>query len=239
MDPKRFYNQDMPSKQGADYEAARWHASPILEAQFGAMRDTVRRLAVPAFTGAGSLLEVGPGPGTWTKELLNALPAVSITAVDISSEMLERARAHLAPYGDRVKYVEHDFTTYRAEHSFDAFFSSRAIEYMPDKALAARSIASLLRARGVGVLVTKTPKPFFNRIRGRVLSPLHQGQVSPKELTRILEEAGLMVERITIATVTIPGLRSAFLNRMLYRALKYLPFISLFSESYAIRFRKV
>lgn len=239
MDPKRFYNQDMPGKQGADYEAARWHASPILEAQFEATRDTVRRLAVPAFAGANSLLEVGPGPGTWTKELLDALPAVSVTAVDISSEMLERARTHLAPYGDRVTYVEHDFTTYAAEQSFDAFFSSRAIEYMPDKAAAARSIASLLRPQGVGVLITKMPKPFFNRMRGRTLSPLHQGQVSPKELTRVFKEAGLKVERVTIVTVTIPGLRFAFLNRMLYGVLKHLPLVSMFSESYAVRFQKV
>ena len=31
IDPKKFYNDTMPSKFGGDYENARWHSSAFVE----------------------------------------------------------------------------------------------------------------------------------------------------------------------------------------------------------------
>lgn len=238
MDPKGFYDTRMLQKLGADYEHARWHSSPTQEAQYGMMRTLLDTRVAQYLKGAERILEIGPGPGTWTKRLMHALPRGSFTLLDISSEMLSRARATL---GDSAEFIEKDFSEYSAERAFDAFFSSRAIEYMPDKVRVVESIARLLAPKGRGVVITKMPKPLFDRVARRKLSNLHRGQIAPRELLAHLHKAGLRVDSVRIATATIPLLRSAFVNRVAFTLLSRLPFIvpfSFFAESYAVFFRK-
>jgi SAM-dependent methyltransferase len=239
-DPRAFYNDRMPEKQGEDYEHARWHANPLLEAQFQMMTSTLSTLAVPYVQSATSVLEVGPGPGTWTKLLMTANPKAHYTLLDISREMLSRARNALAQVPN-VTYIEDDLTAHRPSGQYDFFFSSRAIEYMPDKERAVAVIEELLARGGYGVVVTKMPKGLLYAIRGRKVPEFHTGQISPTRLAALLRKAGLQVESIRIATATVPGLGSPYLNRAAHTILSRIPLVplmNLFAESYAIRFRK-
>jgi ubiquinone/menaquinone biosynthesis C-methylase UbiE len=239
-DPKSFYNDTMPDKVGGDYESARWHANPLLSAQYRMMIDVLNRLVVPISHRASRVLEVGPGPGTWTKFLLTANQNARYTLVDISKEMLAQAREGLASHTD-VTFVESDLLAFESSQPFDFFFSSRAIEYMPDKRAAARKIASLFAPGAHGAIITKMPKPFFDQVRGRKVATLHTGQIAPRDLARILEHSGLIVEKIRIATATLPGFSSARANGWVYMLLKHLPLFfpfTLFAESYLIIFRK-
>ncbi|MEK9176744.1 MAG: methyltransferase domain-containing protein, partial [Patescibacteria group bacterium] len=238
MDPKRFYDSVSPEKFGGDYERARWGSSPMARAQYAMTRDAIRRAALPALARARSVLELGPGPGTWTKILMEANPDAAYTLVDISKKMLDQAQSALP--GSRVSFVESDWLAFVPQSAQDFFFSSRAIEYVPDKEAAARVVAHALAPRGRGTIVTKMPKRLFDRMRGRRVR-LHRGQVSPEELAAALTLAGLRVTDVSIATATLPMFRSASANRALYAALKHLPLVfplSLFAESYAISFEK-
>lgn len=239
MDPKSFYDRTMPEKFGGDYESARWAANPLLRAQYKMLADALRRQVFPLVAPAARVLETGPGPGTWTKLLLEANPSARYTLVDISHEMLSRARGALADQAN-IDFVESDLLAYESAESYDFFFSSRAIEYMPDKTAAARKIASLLAPGASGAVITKMPKAFFDRMKGRD-SALHVGQIAPDDLVRLFEQAGLSVERVRIATATFPGFGSARLNSLVYAILKYVPLffpLSLFAESYLVTFRK-
>lgn len=239
-DPKRFYDQTMPDKLGMDYEAARWKANPLLAAQYEMLRQQVGTWAKKHAPNAGRILEVGPGPGTWTKMLLAENPHASYTLVDISSEMLAQAKEALASYPN-VSFVESDLAAFTNDEPFDLFFSSRAIEYMPDKELICRRIASLLTPGGEGAIVTKMPKPFFERLRGTSVASLHSGQIGPRALTRLLAEAGLTVTGVRVATATVPGVRSAAFNRFAFALLSRLPLIAplrIFAESYLVTFTK-
>ena len=236
MDPKRFYNEEMPQKLGEDYERARWHSNAFQESQYGMMRDVMRRVVLPRVSGAGTVLEVGPGQGTWTRFLFEASPTARYTLVDISAEMLARAQANL-PHGFPVSFIESDFLAFNPPERFDALLSSRAIEYMPDKAAVAAKIASLLAPGGRAILITKMPKRFFDSLSGRKLSELHQGQIAPSALARFLTDAGLRVSEVRMATATVPGFKSAFLNRLAFSLLSRLPLTPLtapFAESYAV-----
>ena len=240
MDPKSFYNEAMPQKYGSDYEAGRWRATPLLAAQYDMLADMMRREVVPLVRGAKRVVEVGPGPGTWTKLLLEVNSDARYTLVDISEEMLAQARKGLAGHSN-VVFVESDLLALESSQTFDFFFSSRSIEYMPDKHEACRKIASLLAPGAQGALVTKMPKPLFDRLRDRSTSALHKGQISPAQLSRLLSEAGVFVERARIATATVPGFGSAALNRLAYAALKRIPLFfpfTLFAESYLVTFRR-
>ncbi len=239
-DPRSFYDETMPQKQGGDYEHARWRANPLLAAQYEMTADAVDRVVAPLARGAARVLEAGPGPGTWTKRLLAANAAAAYTLVDISREMIAQARRGLSGHAN-VTLVEGDFAALEPSEPFDFFFSSRAIEYMPDKEAAMRKVSELLRAGGRGALITKMPKPFFDRLRGRGLRSLHSAQIAPRALVRLLERSGLEVGAVRIATATVPLVGSASLNRWAYRILARLPFmfpLTLFAESYLVTFRK-
>ncbi len=240
MDPKSFYNEAMPQKYGSDYEAGRWRATPLLAAQYDMLASVMHRLVVPLARDARNVVEVGPGPGTWTKFLLEANTTASYALVDISKEMLDRAREGLSGRTN-ISFVESDLATYESTGPFDFFFSSRAIEYMPDKQNVCDKISSLLAPGAHGVIVTKMPKPLFDRLRGRSVTSLHTGQITPSELARLLVSSGLTVLKIRVATATVPGLGSARLNRFVYGLLKWVPLFFPFSmcaESYVIVFRK-
>lgn len=239
-DPKYFYNEEAPHKLGSDYEFARWRSSALLVEQHRMMVNVLSQVVAPCMRGASRVLELGPGPGTWTKFLLKANPTATYTLVDISHKMLSLARTSLAPTGKEIGFVESDFLEFQVSQSYDFFFSSRAIEYIEDKTAAVKKIATLLAPGASGVIITKMPKPLFDRIRGRTRA-LHGAQVFPQTLVDMLEQTGLIVDSVRLATATVPVLGSARANFWAYRLFKNLTFIlpvKLFAESYLVVFRK-
>lgn len=238
--PKEFYDTVMPGKLGADYEGARWLKTPLLRAQYAMTAQTIREHVAPASRNAKRIIEVGPGPGTWTALLLAANDVASYTLVDISREMLSLARGRFSQRSN-VSFVESDFLSFESEQTYGYFFSSRAIEYMPDKRRACQKIANLLAPGARGAIVTKMPKPLFDRLRGRFVMPLHGAQIAPRALVRFLRESGLVVDGVRLATATVPLIGSALLNMLAYRFLKHVPLfvpLSLFAESYIVTFKK-
>lgn len=238
--PKEFYDTVMPDKLGKDYESARWGTTPLQSAQYDMTAQTVREHVLPCFRNATRVLEVGPGPGTWTKLLLGANPSAVYTLVDISAVMLMQARNFLQQHRN-ITFVESDLTQFKTEEKFNGFFSSRAIEYMPDKAAAAATISSLLSSGAYGAIITKTPKYFFDRLRGRKVADLHRGQIAPRELAKKLRDAGLEIVGVYPATATVPFVGSVFLNRLAFRLLQRLSAwypLTLLTESYCVVFRK-
>lgn len=230
----------MPQKLGfgGNYEIGRWKANPLLFAQYQMMSDALTHSAVPFVRHARRVLEIGPGPGTWTKMLLEANPTAQYTLVDISKEMLVQARQNLKE--QNVSFIESDLIALHSSESFDFVFSSRAVEYM-DKQAALAKIASLLVPGGRGVIVTKMPKPFFDRLKNRSISVLHTEQISPTELAHHLKQSGCIVKKVRIATATLPGFNSALANRFVFSLLHRLPLffpLTLFAESYLVVFQK-
>jgi len=235
MDPKSFYNKQMPEKQGADYEHARWHANSLVHAQYKMMCSLFdTHIAVSS---CKNILEIGPGPGTWTKMLQKQAPAAKLTLLDISSEMLLRAKNNLAG-SKRVTFIEGDFIEKDIRDLFDCVFSSRAIEYMEDKEALVQKLWDITLPGAQVVLITKTPKPLLNALRGRNLSKLHQGQVSPDKLIKLLGAQGFVLEKLRVATATLPGLSIPFLNTIVFALTKHLPLLPVLSESYIVICKK-
>jgi SAM-dependent methyltransferase len=106
------------------------------------------------------ILEIGCGPGTWTREV--AARCEWLTAVDLSGKMIAEARKNVQ--GLPVQFIHSDFLQSRTEGKFDKVFSVRAMEYIPDKAQLAGKIAELLAPGGRVVLTTKSR---FSMWRGR------------------------------------------------------------------------
>ncbi len=99
-----------------------------------------------------SLLEIGCGPGTWTGLLSHR--ARSVTAIDLSPQMLEQARQAVPSAG--VHFVQADAARFDTDDRFDAAVSVRVLEYIPEWAAIVARLGQLVRPQGRVVLVTKT-----------------------------------------------------------------------------------
>ncbi|VEB96693.1 Trans-aconitate 2-methyltransferase [Cedecea lapagei] len=105
------------------------------EARFEALMDV---LALQ-FKGEFSLLELGCGPGSLTRRLLQRFPAAHVTALDVDPVMLAIARETLSVFGDRVRILSADLVTPDWQKKIiglrpNAIVSSTALHWlMPDR----------------------------------------------------------------------------------------------------------
>lgn len=122
------------------------------EARFDALMDT---LALQ-FDGPFTLVELGCGPGSLTRRLLQRFPTLQVTALDLDPVMLAIARETLAPFGERVRLLSANLATpCWQEHIVglqpDAVVSSTALHWlMPERQHALhREIQALLAEDGL------------------------------------------------------------------------------------------
>lgn len=89
------------------------------------------------------VLDAGCGTGRLTAELLEVLPRGRVVGVDLSQNMLDAARAHLAQYGTRVSLIACDLLHLPFENTFDGIVSTAAFHWVLDHD---RLFANLRRA---------------------------------------------------------------------------------------------
>lgn len=90
--------------------------------------DELAPLLVDAFAPSGDVLELACGPGGFTRELVRH--ASTLTAVDASARMLERARA--ATEGAPVRFVEADVLSWEPDATYDAVFFGFWLSHVPE-----------------------------------------------------------------------------------------------------------
>ncbi len=237
---RKHFNSTAKEAADGSYEERRWMRNARTKEQFTAAEIFITSHFIPRIKGARAIMELGPGPGTWTRCIASAIPKAKIVLVDISKEMLTRASNAIAPHPTELR--EGDFLSVATEvGEVDAFFSSRAIEYVSDKRAAVAKIASVMTSNAYGCIITKMPKTTVNRIRRYTPSDLHQKQVYPKVLKQLLAEAELSSLQLYPVTMSVPFLRSAAADRLVntfFSRFPLNPLSALFAESYAIIFRK-
>ncbi|MGL5617059.1 MAG: malonyl-ACP O-methyltransferase BioC [Sarcina sp.] len=77
-----------------------------------------------------SILEIGCGTGTLTKLLLENFKEANITAVDISSGMIERAKEKIQ--SDKVTFILGDVEQLELEESYDLIISTSTFQWIKD-----------------------------------------------------------------------------------------------------------
>lgn len=241
-DPKTFYNEKMPKKMGSDYEHSRWHADAIREAGYQMTKDAIERhlfKAVPELT-AANILEIGPGVGTWTKLLVDNYSGASLDLLDISAEMLRRAKVALPPTAP-IRYFEGDFLAWSPDRKYHLAFSSRAVEYIGDKSAFIRGLDEAMAPGAAGFIITKMPHHWRWWLLRRKFAIFHQWQMPPLVFGQLLAEHGFSDIEIYPSTVNVPFFNLSFINMFVYRlfcGMQLNAISSAFAESYCVRFRK-
>ena len=99
----------------------------------------------------GKLLEVGSGPGRLTVRLAREAPGVTLTGVDISSAMVERAarRAARAGLSQRVQFEVGDVAALPlSDEEFDGVVSTLSLHHWSDPASGLAEICRVLKPGG-------------------------------------------------------------------------------------------
>jgi SAM-dependent methyltransferase len=160
-----------------------------------------------------ALVEIGCGVGRLTRAL--AARAASVTALDVSGEMLAKAR-ELNPHLDNVSWLHGDGATLRgvADASADGCFSHVVFQHLPDPALTlgyVREMGRVLRPGGWAAFVLSTDAAVHRprrRASWRLAALLGRGPrgqehpawlgsaVALDRLEAAASEAGLELERV-------------------------------------------
>jgi phosphatidylethanolamine/phosphatidyl-N-methylethanolamine N-methyltransferase len=151
---------------------ARW--APVYDVVFGPVMHAPRRAAVAAIPpDASRVLEVGVGTGI---SLPHYPPTVRITGIDLSPDMLERARARVSDAG--LRNVEALVAMDASELSFpaDRFDVAMAMFVMtvvPDPARVMAEMRRVVRPGGLILAVSHfASERGVRKLMGRPLSPL-------------------------------------------------------------------
>ncbi len=240
-DIKNMYNLEVKKQSKGNYEHYRWMSTPDAKIDYMMTYEAIY-LQIKQLN-FKKVIELGPGPGTWTKLLIEENPKARFLLVDISREMIRQAKKNLPK--KNIVFKESNFLDVPIKEKFGLFFSSRAIEYIPDKVAAIDKIYNLLNEKGIGIIITKQPHPvkmIFRRMLGKKISAEHMEKISPRSFKKLLLKRGF--KDISVYPVLmppkmlfIPRKLRIFIFKRFYRNRLSL-FTKFLSESYLIKFRK-
>ena len=94
--------------------------------------DLISQAAAETTPHAGSVLDVGCGAGNYTLKLLQKLPRLDVTLIDLSNAMLTRASARVASAtSGKVVPLQGDVREIAlAEHSFDVILAAAVLHHL-------------------------------------------------------------------------------------------------------------
>ena len=111
-----------------EWDAASYHRLSAPQFSWGVQ--VLERLRL---NGDETVMDAGCGTGRLTALLFERLPRGRVVGVDLSRNMLEEARSHLAPrFGGRVEFVRADLALLPFDRAFDGVFSTAAFHWVPD-----------------------------------------------------------------------------------------------------------
>ncbi len=220
-----------------DYEFNRWFVRDRNRAEYYMTYLAIkRRLEGISFN---SCLELGPGPGTWTRLLFRANREAEFDLVDISEEMRNQFKREMRG-GERVNYHVSDIMSYEPNQQYDFFFSSRAVEYLDDKPAFFKKLAGLLSSGARGIIVTKNP---FHGVR-KSKKAAHQGMIAMTNMEKLLRDNGFSDVHFYPAVIRLPiisrftsKISEIIFHRRIDRELNRQA-INRTTESYIVSFRK-
>jgi ubiquinone/menaquinone biosynthesis C-methylase UbiE len=186
-DFKKHFNRAVVERFADNYEFNRWFMSRRLRLDYFMSYYSIQFFANRVKF--SDFLEVGPGPGTWTRIFFRRCSDAKFDLVDISQEMKRQFFLEMRNQ-ENINYIVADIAKYDFNKKYDFFFSSRAIEYFNDKDHFLEKIYNVLVSGAKGIIITKNPDiGFWGKSReGRKWQ--HTAQIKPKDLIIKLSKAG-------------------------------------------------
>lgn len=142
---------DWPAWLGR-WEAQQGREMPDREERFAAMIDVLEALC----GGQPHVVDLGAGPGSLARRIIERLPGARVTAIDMDPVLLAIGRNALGDMGGRLSWLDADLRSRwsaQADGPVDAAVSATALHWLRTEALAGlyRHLGTVLRPGGVFV----------------------------------------------------------------------------------------
>ncbi len=234
---RNFYNKKASKISDKGYEYARWFSTKKNRRQH--RFSTISLLYHLRDINFKNCLEVGCGPGTWTKLLIKKYPHTKFTCLDISKEMIRQFKLQIK--SKNVRTLVNNFLDQKFNEKFDFIFCSRAIEYIPNKDRVISKFHSILTPGGKGIIVTSPPHPIAFAIKRTLTGRInlqHTQRISVKKMNYLLKKNGFVNIRFYPILFTefflVP---TSLLFRSLYKN-KWGSLSKMFASGYVVKFEK-
>lgn len=146
-------DHDRALAEAFDRQAARFERAPVQSDP-----DALARLVLRAeFPAGGRVLDAGCGPGLVAEAMLEA--GLDVVGVDLSPEMVARARSRCDRFGDRARFVLGSLHEADLAGLFDGAISRFVLHHVVEPDAFLRRQVDLLRPGGVVVLCDHTTDP--------------------------------------------------------------------------------
>jgi len=99
------------------------------------------------------ILEIGCGTGIFSKKILKRFPNSKVDLLDISSNMLDKAKEKLGEE-ERINYILDDIESHVKEEKYDIIFSNATFQWIEDQENLFRHLHSILEYGGKIVFST-------------------------------------------------------------------------------------
>lgn len=176
-----------------DYRVNQWEKNSISKFDYALTKNVLLKYLKPNKN--DYILEIGCGPGKWTKLLSERCK--SIVAIDISKAMVNQAKRYCR--NKNVSFINGDITKLNFDQKFDKILAVRSLEYIKDKNHLLNKIMHLLKHSGKIVIITKT-KPCLWDMTKKVKN-FWQNKISYSHLRKLCEKLDFI--NITIKPVII------------------------------------
>ncbi|HEY7159225.1 MAG TPA: class I SAM-dependent methyltransferase [Gemmataceae bacterium] len=189
-------DHDQALASAFDGQAARFERAPV-QSNPAMLHRLIQVADLPS---GGLVLDAGCGPGLVSETLLRA--GYRVVGVDLSSEMIDRARKRCADFGARASFEQQSlFDTFLAG-PFDGAISRFVLHHTPDPMSFVRRQLELLRPGGILAVCDHTTDPDAVRAawhqeieRGR--DRTHTRNLTPGGMVDLLAAAGLTDLRLS------------------------------------------
>lgn len=139
-----------------------------------------------------TILEIACGTGVGTEKTAKRLPNARITATDLSSVMLDKARERLRNYRNVTLKIA-DVEKLPFKEQFDAVFCTEAFHHFPNPARAMSEISRVTRKGGiVAITDIQAPPLFLSNILFKI-EPGFVSMYSRRKWRELFAKAGLEV----------------------------------------------
>ena len=185
-----MHDHDHALASAFDGQAAQFERAPV-QSDPVALRWLVETADLPPDS---LVLDAGCGPGLVSEALLKA--GHRVVGVDLSAEMIARARIRCARYGDRAHFTQVSLFDRTLTGPFEATISRHVLHHMTDPLAFVCRQAALLRPGGMLVLCDHTTDPdpaaalLHNEVE-RARDKTHTNCLTPGALLALLIRAGL------------------------------------------------
>lgn len=143
-------------------------------------------------------LEIGCGSGYGAQLVLEQFGAAELDAVDLDPAMIQRARRHLANYGDRVRLAQGSATDLRSalnssDGCYDAVFDFGIVHHIPDWRAAIAEVSRVLAQGGRFYFEEVTAHALARPIYQRLFDHPTEDRFTAEQFLDELTRRGLVV----------------------------------------------